>query len=408
VPVDSGRRACLRHDFEGDRDLDRRLALTWQLTEVHGWGLVGVHTALYLTDRGTPPLLLEKPGLSTLRPENREKLAALEGPCLQAMQIAAQHPGQVLLLKGYDVLHALGNGFFAGEPSRFFRGERNVGVVAFEDTRIDEGVVGRANVYDKIIVHSTYNQRILQERGVARIGLAFQGVDPTEMGPRPRAGRFGDRFVVFSGGKMEFRKAQDTVLAAFRIFHQRHPDSVLATAWHNPWAHTAMSIAESPLTPVRPEIDGSGRLKITEWAAANGLPPEAFCDLGFMSRAQIAPTLAECDAAVFPNRCEGATNLVAMEAMACGVPTVLSANTGHLDIIRDGAGYVLSDQKPTVDRDGGRVDWKDSSIDELVEHLESIYTDRQTAKARADAARNFIVGERTWRAFAEAFVEACA
>ena len=30
---------------------------------------------------------------------------------------------------------------------------------------------------------------------------------------------------------------------------------------------------------------------------------------------KVAAALAECDVAVFPNRCEGATNLVAMEAM---------------------------------------------------------------------------------------------
>jgi glycosyltransferase involved in cell wall biosynthesis len=388
--------------------LTRRLALTWQLTEVHGWGLVGVHTALYLVDRGTPPLLLEKPGLSTLRPENREKLAGLEGDYRQVMEISAKSGGKTLLIQGADVLHALGNGFFAGEPSRLFRGERNVGVVAFEDTRIDDGVRSRANSYDKIVVHSTFNERILRERGVERLGLAFQGVDPTEMGPMPRTGRFGDRFVVFSGGKMEFRKAQDTVLAGFKLFQQRRPDALLVTAWHNAWAHTAMSIAESPLTPIAPEIGPDGRLKIVKWAADNGLPPEAFVDVGFLGRPQIAPLLAECDAAVFPNRCEGATNLVAMEAMACGVPVVLSANTGHLDIIRDGACLTLNDQRSTVDRDGGRNEWMDSSPEELAERLETIYSDRQAAKARADAARDFILRERTWRAFAEEFVRACA
>ena len=46
--------------------------------------------------------------------------------------------------------------------------------------------------------------------------------------------------------------------------------------------------------------------------------------------------LKQADLAVFPNRCEGGTNLVAMEAIACGVPTVLSANSGHLDLLRPG------------------------------------------------------------------------
>jgi glycosyltransferase involved in cell wall biosynthesis len=389
--------------------IDSKLALTWQLTEVHGWGLVGVHTCLYLVDEGAPPLLLEKPGMTTLRPENRAKLASLEDGYRQITEISNRAaPEQVLLLKEFDVLHALGNGFTAGPPSVRFRGRRNVGVIAYEDTRFDDAVLARARSYDKLVIHSNYNFDMLADRGFTNLGLALQGVDPTEMSPQPPSGRFGDRFVVFSGGKMEFRKAQDVVLAGFRIFQQRHPDALLATAWHNPWAHTAMSMAESKLAPVAPTIDQqSGRLRIKEWAVANGVPADAFVDLGFLSRAQIAPILSDCHAAVFPNRCEGATNLVAMEAMACGVPVVLSANTGHKDIIRPGSSLTLDRQTPCADHDGSRYLWMDSDPEELAERLEALYVDRAAAKAQAQAARDFIVGERTWRHFAEAFVRAC-
>jgi glycosyltransferase involved in cell wall biosynthesis len=389
--------------------IDSKLALTWQLTEVHGWGLVGVHTALYLVDEGAPPLLLEKPGMTTLRPENRAKLAGLEDGYRQISEIIGRTaPEQVLLLKEYDVLHALGNGFTAGPPSVKFRGKRNVGVIAYEDTRFDDTVLARARSYDKLVIHSTYNYNMLAERGFTNLGLALQGVDPTEMSPLPPAGRFGDRFVVFSGGKMEFRKAQDVVLAAFRIFQRRHPDALLATAWHNPWAHTALGMAESKLAPTAPTIDDNGRLRIKDWAVANGVPADAFVDLGFLTRGQIAPILADCHAAVFPNRCEGATNLVAMEAMACAVPVVLSANTGHKDIIRPGASLTLDRQTPCVDRDGSRYMWMESDPEELAERLETLYVDRAAAQALGRAGHAFISGERTWRHFAEAFVQACA
>ena len=48
----------------------------------------------------------------------------------------------------------------------------------------------------------------------------------------------------------------------------------------------------------------------------------------------MASLLKQADLAVFPNRCEGGTNLVAMEAISCGIPTVLSTNSGHLDLMR--------------------------------------------------------------------------
>ena len=43
--------------------------------------------------------------------------------------------------------------------------------------------------------------------------------------------------------------------------------------------------------------------------------------------------LISSDTALFPNRCESGTNLVAMEAMAAGIPVILSNNSGHLDLI---------------------------------------------------------------------------
>lgn len=388
--------------------MQRPLAITWSLSEVHGWGFVGVHTCLYLLDIGKPPLLLEQSAMSTLRPQNRERLSVLMPNYEKIRAVVAGNPGKVIFLQEYDVLHALSNGFVASEASKTFRGQRNVGVIAYEDTKFTPDVVERAKAWDAMVVHSTFNKRLLDDIGVKNVGLAFQGIDPTEMYPGEATGMFGDRFVIFSGGKLEFRKGQDIVLAAFKRFHQRHPDALLATAWHNVWPQTAMSMAESTLAPVAPQVDAAtNKLKITEWAVANGVPADAFRDLGFLGRNQIAPLMWNCDLAVFPNRCEGATNLVAMEAMACGVPTVLSANTGHLDLIGDERCYTLGHQPPVVDHDGGRITWGESSVDELVEAMERAYTDRTDAARRAERALKFVSTERTWRNFAIEFVNAC-
>ena len=386
--------------------VSRNLALTWQLTEVHGWGLVGVHTALYLVEIGRPPLLLHKPEPSSLRPENRERLDCLMDGFRQISAIAQRRWPHMLMLEGCTVLHALSNGMQPGPLSSVYRGERNVGVIAFEDTGFDEGVLRRARSYDRLVVHSTYNKALLAEQGLDDVGCALQGVAPDELPRLEPVKPFGDRFVVFSGGKLEFRKGQDIVIAAFRRFHERHPDALLLTAWHNPWPGTSADVAQSPWTPTAPETGPDGRLAIAAWAASHGMPADAFVDLGFLSRGQIAAVLAECHAALFPNRCEGATNLVAMEAMACGVPVILSANTGHLDLIREGTCYPLADQPPVADPEGRRRGWGESSVEEIMETLERIYTDRAAARDRGERGAAFIRGERTWRAFARDFVAA--
>ena len=88
------------------------------------------------------------------------------------------------------------------------------------------------------------------------------------------------------------------------------------------------------IAPVR--LDNSGGIDIAGWAHSNGIGEGQFIDVGSIRNHQMARVLREVDVAVFPNRCEGGTNLVAMECMACGIPTILSNNTGHKDLVADG------------------------------------------------------------------------
>jgi glycosyltransferase involved in cell wall biosynthesis len=92
------------------------------------------------------------------------------------------------------------------------------------------------------------------------------------------------------------------------------------------------------------------------------------------------------DLAVFPNRAEGGTNLVAMEAMACGVPTILSANTGHLDLMADPQRcWRLERQRVVAPVAGFAVStegWGESDLDELIAAMESAWADRDAARAR--------------------------
>ena len=109
--------------------------------------------------------------------------------------------------------------------------------------------------------------------------------------------------------------------------------------------------------------------------------------------------MREADVALFPNRCEGGTNMMVMQAMACGLPCVLSANSGHLDIIEGGAciplvaqGAVILDA-PEISTEG----WGESDVDEVVAALEVIYQDRQKARAIGDAGAD-LMARYTWQA----------
>jgi glycosyltransferase involved in cell wall biosynthesis len=114
--------------------------------------------------------------------------------------------------------------------------------------------------------------------------------------------------------------------------------------------------------------------------------------------------LREMDVALFPNRAEGGTNLVAMECMACGVPTILSANTGHLDLIEDGNCYPLTQQAPVAGQGAGVgpvPGWGESDVEEILDALERAYRDRSDARRRGRKGAEKLQ-DLTWAATAAA------
>src|SRR5262249_13817330 len=207
-----------------------------------------------------------------------------------------------------------------------------------------------------------------------------QGIDARLFHPGPRLGLYRDRFVVFSGGKFEFRKGQDIVLAAFKRFREHHPEALLITCWQNLMDLHAAPFALVGHCSTVPEKAKIG-LELTPWLLQQGLSPGDFIDLPFTHNHLMPSILRECDVAIFPNRCEGGTNLVAMEAMACGIPTYVSYNTGQkdlVDMLGCGALKIQKPVKPTIHAQTLQ-DWGESDIDEVGAAFEYVYDNRAEA-----------------------------
>jgi len=368
-----------------------RLGITWQLSDSHGWGVFGLNLALQLIERGeTTPLLFGAPNfidtppktLTTLQPfinEQRQVQARVLGPA----------GDNIVNVDGVTVLHALANQF---RQSNNVRGAVNIGFIFFEQGGIDADALDRAKAYNRILAGSSWNRDYARRHGVTNIEFVAQGINPDVFHPGPPSGAYRNRFTIFSGGKLEIRKGQDLVLAAFKIFHARHPEALLITSWRNAWPESAKGISSSVHVAHEPETGDDGEIKIKEWAVANGVPEEAFVDLGWISNPKSADILRDMDVALFPNRCEGGTNLVAMEVMACGVPCILSSNTGHVDIVRDDNCFPLTDQRP-ISKSGRPTDmWRESQVEEIVAALETAYADREESKRRGAAGAQFMLG----------------
>jgi tetratricopeptide (TPR) repeat protein/glycosyltransferase involved in cell wall biosynthesis len=362
----------------------RWLAFDWEVRGDTGWGVYGLNLAMQLALRGDPAPIVLACNADTLSPLVRHRLRETLAASAPAADALAD--GRSTLTIEGTLLRALGNGLTGASHGARLRGDRNVGVVFFEDTHMTPDAVDRARSFDAIITGSTWNAQVLAACGLDRVHTVIQGIDPTIFHRAVRTGMFRDRFVVFSGGKLEYRKGQDIVVAAFRRFRERHPDAFLLTAWHNHWPQLIADLELAGHVRGTPRVT-AGALRIGEWLAANGIPASAALDVGCMPNALMGQILREADVALFPNRCEGGTNLVAMECMAAGLPTIVSANTGHLDLVATAGCFALRRQRsvslPT--RHYAGVDgWGESDVDEIVDLLERLYSDRELARNRAD------------------------
>jgi glycosyltransferase involved in cell wall biosynthesis len=357
-----------------------RLAIDWQISAHMGWGVYGLNIALQLCARGITPIPIWTPLWETLHPLQRAALVASDA--------AGRELGQQLtnlaekqLTMDCPLVHAYGNRFSHPPLPFALKGTPDVGIMVFELPQFDAAAIEQGRQLDRIVTSSTWNLNILRGLGFENVTLMLQGIDPTLFFPAPRAGLLGDRFTIFSGGKLEYRKGQDLVIAAVREFQKRHREAILVFGWHNPWPESSEEITTAGLVD-SPSRSPDGQLDFGPWLRKQGITN--LINLGQLFNWQVSPILREMDVAIFPSRCEGATNFVAMECMACGVPTILSANTGHLDLIADDGCYPLTRQaavKPTVEFPvvGG---WGESSVDEIVETLERIYRDREKSCRR--------------------------
>jgi glycosyltransferase involved in cell wall biosynthesis len=374
--------------------MTQRVVIHWGLSSLHGWGVYGLNLALAWSGDEALEAATDYEVVAqylTLDPLQAHALAGFRARSARLRaQLLAQKP-EALTLNAV-LLAGLGNDLHAqpGPHGGQLLGRPSFGTIFFERETLGPKAREALAPHAAIIAGSSWNAEVLRAHGVPRVELVLQGIDPALFHPAPRRGLFPGRFVVFSGGKLEARKGQDNVIAAWRIFAARHPDALLISAWHNHWPDGARGIdASRRAAPLPFRADGTP--DISAWVAANGIRAEQFLDLGVVPNALLAPILREADAALFPNRCEGGTNLVAMEAMACGVPTILSANTGHLDLLRDGAALALTDQRPIPSAPG----WCESNIEEIIAALEALYTDRAKARQIGAAGAKLLSG-LTW------------
>ncbi|MEG4519068.1 MULTISPECIES: tetratricopeptide repeat protein [unclassified Microcoleus] len=387
------------------------IGITWPLSITSGWGIYALNLTLQLRQNPAWEVaLLAPPSITSesMNPLHKSLLLPVIEKHKTFQELVAANSDKQISCN-FPVLYALGNNLASSGVDNQITSACQIGVIFFEDTRITAEALETAKKYSAIVAGSNWNADVLRSRGLTNVAMVHQGIDPTIFHPAPKSNLFGDRFVIFSGGKLEYRKGQDIVIAAFKQFRAKHPEALLLTTWHNFWPQYMLGIQQTGNVAGLPNINRDGSLGISQWLVANGLPVDSFIDIGLIPNHLAGQILREADCAVFTNRCEGGTNLVAMESMACGIPTILSANTGHLDLIYSNICYPLWSQgrvKLTAPFSGVEG-WGESEVAEVFEALEQVYTNREESKRRGLAAANFML-DWTWEKQVKRFLDVIA
>jgi glycosyltransferase involved in cell wall biosynthesis len=281
-----------------------------------------------------------------------------------------------------------------------------VGYTFFEKSILNENDISRAKDYfDWVVAGSTWCESVLKNCGLNQSSTILQGIDSK----RFHAGfsekkQWKDKFIVFSGGKIEFRKGQDLVIRAFKVLQDKYDDVLLINSWFNHWGPSIQTMSMSPhITFEMPE--GDYFKAVNRLLRANGINPERVIVLPPIDNRQMAEIYRNSDCGLFPNRCEGGTNLVLMEYMACGKPVIASYNTGQMDVLSDSHAILLKDQRPlNIMKEDGSLytEWYEPDFDEIIDHLEWAYHNRDRIKDIGLAGSRFI-SQYTWTRAAEQF-----
>lgn len=279
-------------------------------------------------------------------------------------------------------------------PSAPLAGAINIGYTFFEYP-LGLKAAENAASYDLIFAGSTWCKDRLAERGITNVEVLIQGVDDSifKPGERKRDGQFR----IFSGGKFEYRKGQDLAIAAFREFAKTHPEAHLVCAWYNPWPGLIFDAIDKagmqwlPLhmdTIILPDFWG---VSFSMLLQCSGLQPHQFTILPQLNQQDLAREMQNTDCGLFPNRCEGGTNLVLMEYIACGGKAVANPFTGHWDICQYIDSLIIGGVNP-------ETKWAEQSQAEIVTALEREYSwDRQRTSTYCDqwtweSAANQVIG----------------
>lgn len=237
------------------------------------------------------------------------------------------------------VIHTLKPDF---SPTCHTWGAKNIGYLFYEGETLTDEQINNLKRYDVVLSGSKWSEKVIRRHGI-ECGYLIQGVNTKIFYPRKHSERTD--FVVFSGGKWEHRKGQDLVIRVVKRLSEELPNVVLYHNWSNIFDY------ERADEEIKSSLEGVKHL----W-------------IHLEDQKELSRIMADTDIGIFLNRCEGGTNLVLMEYLACGNTAVVRADTGQKDVVSDKTAFLVNgSDDEVVDSAVGHIEYAYSNIKELRE-----------------------------------------
>jgi glycosyltransferase involved in cell wall biosynthesis len=372
-----------------------------------GWGICGMNIALELAKLGAVDYYTDWPA-GTPFPGSTESQASLA----KIVKSIPKSPELGIYIDDV-VLRAAPRKLDVFAPE--ITAKTNVWYTFFEESLLHYKAYAAAWHGEKVLTGSKWCTEVLQSAGVTDCDTVIQGIDHNLFHPlEAQRSEFQDKFVVFSGGKFELRKGQDLVLAAWKKFSSFHDDVLLINAWSSPWPKFMKTMQRSPWLKM-PEIlsvPGSESNQtyaelIMQVYAANDIDHSSIVTLPNLPQNQFAHIYHNTDLGLFPNRCEGGTNLVLMEYMACGKPVIGGYSSGQRDVLDPECSILLEPEATMIlpDKTGEpAAEYDDYSVELIVDALEYAYENRDDIQELGQKA-HVHMKQFTWAQTAAQFKE---
>ncbi len=259
-------------------------------------------------------------------------------------------------------------------------GHRRIAAVCGETSLVPEELLANLTTMEQIWVPTAWGRQVLEQSGVpaGKLRVVPYGVDGQVFRParaRTHTDRSSRPFRFLCVGKWERRKGTEGLVRAFcRAFKSTAPVEL--------YLHCD--------NPYRPDLDVA--TEVSRILAEQGGGPKVLVGLP-LSEPEMVALYQSADAFVLPSRGEG-WGLPILEAMACGLPVLVTEQGAHREFVRPEHGYLIRarEVRPVDDpvffdprlRWG---DWVEPDWDHLVEQLRRVAAGPAEAWRRGAEAR---------------------